>query len=366
MISVILAAAGLGKRMGGSVKKQYRKVENLPVLVKTVKAFCAFREDFEFVIAGPKEDLEYIKDLGKEYSLPSLKVVAGGKTRADSVQNALKECTGDFVLVHDAARCFVDEGTISRVVNALEEGALAVLPCVAPKNTIRTKDETLKRESLYEVQTPQGFTKETLEKAFLKAKEDMFTGTDDGSYTDHLGITPVIVEGDYKNIKITTEEDMPKDIRVGYGYDVHRLVEGRKLMLGCIEVPHDKGLLGHSDADVLVHAISDALLGAAGLRDIGYYFPDTSKETEGMPGRVLLTKVKDLVSNEGYSIVNIDGTIVAQKPKLSPYIDEMRKAVAEVLNIDVSQVGIKATTEEGLGITGAGEAITASAVVGIK
>jgi len=361
MISVIIAAAGLGKRMGGSVKKQYRKVENLPVLVKTVKAFCAFREDFEIVIAGPKDDLDYIQSL-----IPNAKVVAGGKERADSVKNALDVCNGEFVLVHDAARCFIDEKTIERVTNALENGLDCVIPCVAPKSTIRTQEETLDRSKLFEVQTPQGFKKKTLLRAFEKAKEDGFVGTDEGSYTDYLGLKANIVEGDYRNIKITTEEDMPKETRVGFGYDVHKLVEGRKLMLGCVEVPYEKGLLGHSDADVLVHAIADALLGACALRDIGYYFPDTAKETEGMPGRVLLEKVQKLITDAGYSIVNIDGTIVAQKPKLAPHIEEMRKAISDVLQIDISQVGIKATTEEGLGITGTGDAMAAHAVVSVK
>ena len=397
MISVIIAAAGSGSRMSGSVKKQYRKVENLTVLEKTVKAFCTFMglsaigsspsaigsslsaigsspsvidSSPEIVIAGPKEDLDYIRslvtDLPAASSSPKMKVVAGGDTRGQSVQNALKFCTGEYVLVHDAARCFIDAGTIGRVVEKLLGGANAVIPCVQPKSTIRTADETLNRDELFEVQTPQGFKKEILIKAFEKANEDGFVGTDEGSLIDHLGIKPAIVEGDYKNIKITTEDDMPQQIRVGYGYDVHKLVEGRKLMLGCVEVPYEKGLLGHSDADVLVHAIADALLGAAGLRDIGYYFPDNAKETEGMPGRVLLQKTLVLVTDAGYTINNIDGTIVAQNPKLAPYIDEMKNKIAEVLQLEPSCVAIKATTEEGLGITGTGDAMAAHAVCTVK
>lgn len=361
MISVIIAAAGSGSRMGGGLKKQYRKVENLPVLVKTVKAFCAFRENFEIVIAGPKEDLDYIQSL-----VPNAKVVAGGAVRQESVLNALKACNGEYVLIHDAARCFVDEGTIGRVVDALEGGAEAVIPCVQPKSTIRTADATLKRDELFEVQTPQGFKVSTLLKAYEKANKDGFIGTDEGSLTDHLGVKATLVLGDYKNIKITTEDDMPRDVRIGQGYDVHRMVEGRKLMLGCVEVPYERGLLGHSDADVLSHAIADALLGACALRDIGYYFPDNANETEGMPSRVILSKVLQLITDAGFSIVNVDATIVAQKPKLAPFIEDMRKAVAAALNVDPSQVGIKATTEEGLGITGTGDAMAAHAVASVK
>ena len=407
MISVIIAAAGSGSRMSGSVKKQYRKVENLTVLEKTVKAFCTFRDenrnscdDFEFVIAGPKEDLDYIKSLVNKLPAaslsPEMKVVAGGDTRGQSVQNALAVCTGDYVLIHDAARCFVSHDVIGRVVDALlgtaeaqslppTSGYDAVIPCVKPKSTIRTAGETLNRDELFEVQTPQGFKKEILIKAFEKANEDGFVGTDEGSLIDHLiaanktdaanandaanenpEIKITIVEGDYKNIKITTEDDMPEQTRIGYGYDVHKLVEGRKLMLGCTEVPHTKGLLGHSDADVLVHAIADALLGAAGLRDIGYYFPDNAKETEGMPGSVLLQKTLALIKDAGYTINNIDGTIVAQSPKLSPYIEEMRKQIASVLQLELNQVAVKATTEEGLGITGTGDAMAAHAVCTLK
>ena len=157
-----------------------------------------------------------------------------------------------------------------------------------------------------------------------------------------------------------------KDIRCGNGYDVHRLTEGRKLMLGCVHIPYEKGLLGHSDADVCSHAVADALLGAAALGDIGFHFPDTSAETEGMSGAALLSKTALLLKNEGFTIINIDATIVAQRPKLAPYIDQMRQATAQALDIPVRSVSIKATTEEGLGITGSGEAISAFASASIK
>jgi len=363
MISVIIAAAGTGSRMGGSVKKQYRLIENLTVLEKTVKAFCAFKENFEIIVASAPEDVEYTKELLKAYE--NVSVTAGGKLRGESVCNALKLVKGDFVLVHDGARCFVDEGTIERVIEALKTND-AVIPCVSPKSTIRTKDKTLKRDELYEVQTPQGFKTELLINAYKKAFEDGITSTDDAGVVEHYGKAVAIVEGNYENIKITTKEDMPKIQRTGIGYDVHRLVESRPLMLGCTKIEYEKGLLGHSDADVLSHAIADAMLGAAGLRDIGYYFPDTSADTEGMPGRVILEKTMELVKNAGYSVVNIDSTIVAQKPKLLPYIEEMRCNMADALGIDVGLVAVKAKTEEGLGITGSCEAMSAYAVATLK
>ena len=357
MISVIIAAAGSGSRMGGGVKKQYRKIENLTVLERTVKAFCAFKE---IVVLVPEGDEEYVAKL-----LPGAKVFAGGASRQESVSIGLENVSGEYVLIHDAARCFIDEGTINRVCEALNS-CDAVVPCVQPKSTIRTAEKTLNRSELYEVQTPQGFKTSVLREAHALAIKDGFTGTDDAGVAEHAGVKLAIVEGDYANIKITTEEDMPETIRMGTGYDVHKLVEGRKLMLGCTHVPYEKGLLGHSDADVCVHAIADAMLGAAALRDIGYHFPDNSASTEGMPGRVLLEKTMNLIAEAGYSVVNIDATIVAQVPKLSPHIEEMRRNTAEALNIDIDQVSIKATTEEGLGITGKGEAMACHAIAVLK
>lgn len=363
MISVIIAAAGSGSRMGGSIKKQYRKIENLTVLERTVRAFCAFTECSEIIVAVPEEDIDYTKDLLKAF--PDVKVVCGAGSRGESVCNALGFASQDHVLVHDAARCFVGGDVIKRVIEALET-CDGVVPCVSPKDTIRTKDRTLDRSALYCVQTPQGFKTEVLKKAYEKARLDGFAGTDDASLLDHLGIPVKIVEGSYENIKITTEDDMPAVIRTGTGYDVHKLVSGRELWLGCTKLEYEKGLLGHSDADVCSHAIADALLGAAGLRDIGFYFPDNASETEGMPARVLLKKVLELIGQCGYSIVNIDATIVAQAPKLSPYIEEMKKNTADALEIDIDQISIKATTEEGLGITGSGEAMTSYAVAALR
>jgi len=363
MISVIIAAGGSGTRIGGSVKKQYRMIDNLTVLEKTVKAFCALGPDTQFIVAAPAEDVEYTKSLLAAYE--NLVVCEGGSTRGESVFNALKLVKSDYVLVHDAARCFVDTHTIARVLIGLRTSD-AVVPCVQPKSTIRTITKTLQRDELYEVQTPQGFKTEVLVKAYFKANKEGFVGTDDISITEHFGIEIKIVEGSYSNIKITTMEDIPVTFRTGTGYDVHKLVEGRELWLGCTKIEFERGLLGHSDADVLCHAIADALLGAAGLRDIGFYFPDNAAETEGMPARVLLGKTLELIKKAGYEIVNIDGTIVAQVPKLSPYIEDMKKNTAEALGLNINQVGIKATTEEGLGITGKGKAMCAHAVATLK
>lgn len=375
-ISAIIAAAGSGSRMGGSVPKQYMMLGGLPMIAGTVRAFCGIKEIEEIVVVCPPGDSAYCQDLIAQYLhactsgvgvFPKVMVREGADTRQRSVLKGLNALTEpDLVLVHDGARPYVSEDVIRRVIDALKGGADAACACVRPKNTIRTEGSTLDRSSLYEVQTPQGFKAAVLREALEKAEKDGFTGTDDAGLAERIGAKVVITEGSYENIKITTPEDIPMNCRSGIGYDVHRLVSGRKLMLGCTEVPFEKGLLGHSDADVCAHAIADALLGAAALRDIGYWFPDTAKDTEGMSGREILSKTAEIVRNAGFTISNVDATIVAQRPKLSPYIDAMRFAVAEALDIAPSCVGIKATTEEGLGVTGDGGAISCFAAAMIR
>ena len=343
-VSVIMAAAGAGKRFGSSIPKQYLNIDGVTVLEKALSAFCWCDE-----IVVVTDDLSKVPE--------GCIAVLGGKERQDSINNALSKVTGDYVLIHDAARPFVTKEVIDKVLEALKENDAAV-PCVKPKNTIRTEDETLDRSKLFEVQTPQGFKTEILKEAYSFAYQNNFYGTDDVSVLEEMwkakGIKGKlkITEGDYKNIKITTPEDMPMEIRVGNGYDVHKLVPERPLMLGCTNIPYEKGLLGHSDADVLSHAIADAMLGAAALGDIGHIFPDSgpgSDETLGMAGETILKKTAELIRAKGYSIMMIDGTVIAEKPKLAPYIQTMRENTAKALGIDVDKVSIKATTEEGLG-----------------
>ncbi len=342
-VSVIIAAAGAGKRFGSSTPKQYLKISGVTVLEKALNAFCGFNE---IIVVG--DDLSKIPD-------GCIKVL-GGKERQDSIKNALDKVSGDYVLIHDAARPFVSKKIIDDVLEALKTNDAAI-PCVKPKNTIRTKTETLNRDELYEVQTPQGFKTDLLKQAYKFAYENNFYGTDDISVLEEFWKAKAmpeklaITEGDYTNYKITTKEDMPKEVRFGNGYDVHRLVDGRPLMLGCTKIPYEKGLLGHSDADVLAHAMADALLGAASLGDIGHIFPDSgpgSDETEGMSGETILSRTAKLVREKGYEIMMLDGTVIAENPKLAPHIQVMRENTAKALGVDVDRISIKATTEENM------------------
>ena len=272
------------------------------------------------------------------------------------------------MLVHDAARPFVTEDVVQEVIRgAFDRGA--AVPCVAVKDSLRENEgersRCVDRSRFFAVQTPQGFRKELLDEAYEKACKDGFSGTDDASLVERLGYNVEIVDGDYDNIKITTKEDLPMENRIGTGFDVHRLVEGRKLILGGVEIPYEKGLDGHSDADVLIHALMDALLGAAAMGDIGRHFPDTDDAYKGISSMKLLDRVNNILAENMYSIGNADITVIAQKPKLSPYIEKMRENVADVLGIGKDLINIKATTTEKLGFTGRGEGIAAEAVCSI-
>ncbi len=333
-------------------------------------------EEISFLAAAvPETDLAYCRQLLDRWGLPQVVLCAGGASRQESVSLAMKILPPGVtrVLVHDAARPFVDEGTIGRVLDALQE-CPAVIPCVHPKSTIRTEGATLDRSSLYEVQTPQGFRRDLLQKALEKAASDGFAGTDEAGVAEHFiqslpreeRFAVRIVEGSYANYKITTPEDLPVSIRTGNGYDVHRLVPGRKLMLGCCEIPYEKGLLGHSDADVVAHAIADALLGAAALGDIGRHFPDSDPQYEGMAGCEILARTAGILKDGGFSIVNVDATLIAQRPKIAPYAKTMIENTAKALGVPASAVSIKATTEEGLGFTGDGSAMACMACASVK
>ena len=346
--AVIIPAAGRSTRMGG------RKKENILIGDKTVleHAKAAFEGFDRVVVVGPGGD------------------VPGGERRQDSVRNGLAVLGDDidYVLVHDGARPFVSKEVIERVKEALLSGSEGVVPCVRPKDTIRTKDKALVRSELYAVQTPQGFKLDLLKKCYDKVTGDGIEITDDASALDYCGYKVDIVEGDYANYKITTPEDLPIECRLRYGngYDLHRLVEGRPLMLGCINVPFEKGLLGHSDADVIAHAIADAMLGAAALGDIGKHFPDTSDDTEGMSGEEILSKTVQILKSQGFTVQCVDATFIAQRPKVAPYIGMMREAIARAIGIDKEKVSVKATTEEGLGPTGEGLAMAAYATAIVK
>lgn len=370
-VTAVVTAAGSGRRMGTPLPKQFLKIGGKTVLEKAVEPFEASEHVDEIIVVGSSEFLELCTGLCRQFSKFS-RAVAGGKERQDSVRNALNLVEDGYVLIHDGARPYVDMETIMRVLEAAA-GTGAAVAAVPVKDTVRqtrggdnTDSITLPRDRLYSVQTPQGFDVALIREAYAAAEAEGFLGTDDGGLAERAGHPVTIVEGSYRNIKITTQEDLPMETRIGTGFDVHRLTEGRKLVLCGIEIPFEKGLLGHSDADVAVHALMDAMLGAAAMGDIGRHFPDTDDAYKGISSMILLQKVRELIEQEGFRLGNADITIMAQRPKLSPYIEKMRTNIAAVLGMDAGSINVKATTTEKLGFVGRQEGIAAEAVCTIN
>lgn len=373
-VTAILVAAGASRRMGFD-KLSYRLPDGRTVLEASVAAFEQHPQvDSLVLVAGANRD---VCDRIAAACRKPCRVVNGGATRAESVRNGLEAADGTLVAIHDAARPFVSPQVITGALQAAAETGAAA-PAVPVKDTIKIADAgfvtvTPDRSRLFAVQTPQCFRRALYLQALQAVSDDRADlVTDDCSLFELAGLPVRLTEGDYANLKITTKEDLPSSgkgettMRIGHGYDVHRLTQDRKLILGGVEIPYEKGLLGHSDADVLLHAVSDALLGAAALGDIGKHFPDTDPRYEGADSLMLLREVGKLVQQAGYRVGNLDATVLCQAPKLAPHIPAMRQNIASALEIPVDRVSVKATTEEHLGFTGEGLGIAAHAVALIE
>ena len=387
----VIAAGGMAQRMQG-VNKQILKIDGIPVLVRSIRALAAIPEIREMVVVARPELFEQLESWKQEYHLPDFCLTAGGDTRQQSVLNGVG-CLSEqveYVVIHDGARPFADRQLIDRCLQSAVEHQAATA-AVPVKDTIKQAADdgsiaaTPDRSRLYLTQTPQIFNAQLYRRAAEQAQAEGLDFTDDCQLMEHLGHRVWLAQGDYRNIKITTPEDiviaqaiaesmegeaprmeqekqrMPL-MRIGHGYDVHRLVEGRKLILGGVEIPWQKGLLGHSDADVLVHAVMDAILGAAALGDIGKHFPDTDPNYAGADSMLMLHEVVRLVEEQGYQIGNLDCTVIAQQPKLKDLIPQMQERIAAVCKVQPNQVNVKATTEEKLGFTGTGEGMSAHCV----
>lgn len=365
----IIGAAGSGKRMAAPLPKQFLKAGGKTILETTVEKFenLSIIDQIIIVTAGDYQDL-CCQFFHEQINAGKIHVICGGKERQDSIYQAVRYLQEQgaeedaVVLIHDGVRPYASGDLIRRVAERVVSDGAAIA-AVPPKDTIRHEEEgTLDRSRLWCVQTPQGFQFSILRDAFEKAFQDGFYGTDDAGLVERIGQRVSIVEGENTNIKITTPEDLTVENRIGTGFDVHRLTENRKLILGGVEIPFEKGLLGHSDADVLLHALMDAMLGAAALGDIGKLFPDQDDSYKDISSLLLLERTGRAVAEAGYSLGNLDATIICQRPKLAGYIDQMRENIARVLGVPIEQVSVKATTTEKLGFTGRGEGIAAEAV----
>ena len=370
-VTAVIVAAGASRRMGFD-KLSFRLPDGRTVLETSCAALAAHPAVTQLVLVcgGNRAACEAIA----AHCPKPCTIVHGGATRADSVRSGLAAAEGKLVAIHDAARPFVSEAVITAVLTAAAaDGAAA--PAVPVKDTIKIADgagrvaATPDRASLYAVQTPQCFRRSLYLQALSAVTgEKASLVTDDCSLFELAGLPVTLTEGDYANYKITTKEDLQKEktMRIGHGYDVHRLVEDRKLILGGVEIPFEKGLLGHSDADVLLHAVMDAVLGAAALGDIGQHFPDNDPAYKGADSLQLTREVAKIIAAHGYRVGNIDATILCQRPKLAPHIPAMREKIADAFGLPVDAVSVKATTEEHLGFTGEGLGIAAHAVALIE
>lgn len=361
-VTAIITCAGNGTRAGFGYNKLLKDLGGVTPFEKCVGAFAKVKKIDRIIITCSKADLEVFKQKCNGLGVKA-EFVIGGATRTESVGNALA-LTGeeDAVLIHDGARCHVTEEIIERCIDSVLNFGTGVVAIPATDTIAETdgngKILSTSRKNKYSVQTPQAFNAGLLKKAYSMIQEGEEFTDESGLYSKYID-KPVIVQGSPLNKKLTTPEDftIAENVYVGTGFDLHVFEVGRKLILGGIEIPHDKGLLGHSDADVLTHGIMDAMLSGASLGDIGRHFPDTDPKYKGISSMKLLEEVVKLVNASGYKLKNVSSVIMAQKPKLAKHVDTIRDNLATALGVDKSCVGITCTTLEGIGTVGREEGI---------
>jgi 2-C-methyl-D-erythritol 4-phosphate cytidylyltransferase/2-C-methyl-D-erythritol 2,4-cyclodiphosphate synthase len=382
-ITAIIPAAGLGARFGGSQPKQLITLGGRPILQRAIDVFLSHPLISDLIVALPR-DLAIEPPAYLRAGTRPIEIVEGGSRRQDSVARAFDRASqrADLVVIHDAARPLVSRDLVSRTIDAaLEHGAaIAAMPVtdtVKRSNASRIVVDTLPRDEIFLAQTPQAFRVSVLRDALERA-DGSTEVTDEARLVELAGYPVKVVAGDPRNVKITTPDDLAAaermlemapmggsegtPLRIGAGYDLHVLVPGRPLILGGITVPFEKGLQGHSDADVVCHAVIDAILGGAGAGDIGRHFPDSDPAWKAADSTKLLAQAVEIVARAGYSVVNVDVVVIAERPRLAPHVPAMRDSLARSLGIAVNQVSVKGKTNEGVDSTGTGTAIASHAV----
>jgi 2-C-methyl-D-erythritol 4-phosphate cytidylyltransferase/2-C-methyl-D-erythritol 2,4-cyclodiphosphate synthase len=385
-VAAILAAAGRGTRLGAAMPKQMLTLGDRTILQHSFAVVDNHEQIDEIVVALPP-DLASSPPAYLISSKKPVRIVDGGDRRQDSVAKAFAQVSksATVIVIHDAARPFATPELFSRVIEAAARGGAAIAAVAASDTVkeataapgIRIVARTMPREAMYLAQTPQAFSREVLEEAISLGREALTTATDEASLAEEAGHPVALVEGESTNIKITTEHDLTvsrallglrdsgggmSTPRVGTGYDLHRLEPGKPLIIGGVTIPHEAGLAGHSDADVLCHAVTDAILGAAGAGDIGQHFPDTDPKWKGADSIELLKAAVAVVRAAGYAVSNVDAVIIAERPKLAPHIPAMRENLARALGIETPWVSVKGKTNEKVDALGRNEAIAVHAV----
>ena len=400
-VTAIIAAGGRGRRFGGAEPKQLLTVGGRPILEWSVAAFASHPSVDAVVVALPQELADHppacLRSAEAWHGKP-FSIVAGGARRQDSVAKAFAATAeaSDVIVIHDAARPFASADLITRTIAAAAEAGAAIA-AVQSRDTVkqgqdgrqRLVERTLPRETIYLAQTPQAFRRDVLRRALELGARDGVDATDEAALVELAGLPVRLVDGDASNIKITTADDItvaeaiaarqsaidsairnPQSAmtkpartgRAGTGYDLHRLVEGRPLVLGGVTIPSARGALGHSDADVVCHAVTDAILGAGGLGDIGRHFPDSDPRWKDANSIDLLRRVVQLAGEHGFMVGNVDVTVILETPKIRGHVEAMRASVAAAIGIDVDRVSIKGKTNEGVDAVGRGEAVAAHAI----
>lgn len=380
-VVAIIAAGGRGHRLGAAVPKQLVELGGRSLLQRSIDAFAASGRVAEIVAVVPDDLLDEMRERLHAAATP-LRVVAGGVRRQDSVANGFEAVAdrADLIVVHDAARPFVSPALIARTLDAAQEAGAAVA-ALASRDTVKRATPgagpplvaaTLPRETIYFAQTPQAFRRDVLRDAIALGRSGV-EATDEAALAERAGHPVRLVDGDPRNIKITTDEDLALarrlvdpgetvDARVGTGYDLHRLVEGRPLVLGGVTVPFSKGLAGHSDADALCHAVTDAILGAANAGDIGRHFPDGDARWKDASSLDLLRRAAAIIREAGFTVASVDAVVIAEKPRLVRHTAAMTRNLADAIGIEPARVSVKGKTNEGVGELGRGEAIAVHAV----
>ncbi|MBQ8229189.1 MAG: 2-C-methyl-D-erythritol 4-phosphate cytidylyltransferase [Clostridia bacterium] len=368
-VCAIICAAGKGARTGFEKNKLLVPFMGSTALEKTLSAFDFPAVD-EIVVTANEADYAEISEICAKFT--GAKVVLGGETRSLSVYNALKATQADIVLIHDGARPFVTRTVIEGCIQSVKAYGSGVCAIECRDTVAVVKNGKIasvpNRDSLRLIQTPQGFYRENILYAYERALEDETAQyTDDSSMFARFCGQPRLCGGGRENSKLTYAEDFEKTARCGFGVDTHAFGKAQDyIVLAGVKIPSESGLIAHSDGDVLVHAVMDALLSAAGLKDIGHYFPDTDEKWKNASSMQMLALVMDILKENGYGVENLSVAVQAEKPRLAKYIDEMKNSLSGVLKIDPTRIGISAGTNEGLGYVGEGKGITVSAYALLK
>jgi len=391
-VSAIIAAGGRSLRFGGAQPKQLVTVGGRTILDRAVSLFVGHPRVDEVIVVLPSELMADPPECLRRAPGKPLRIVEGGARRQDSVANAFGAIAerSELIVIHDAARPFASADLVERTIGAAAEAGAAIA-ATAARDTVKQAERgliraTLPRDTIFLAQTPQAFRRDVLRDALASTAD----ATDEAELAERAGHFVRLVEGEATNIKITTQDDIAvadaiagqrsdaatrpgearsrpaRTGRAGIGYDLHRLVADRPLILGGVTIPFDRGLQGHSDADAVCHAITDAILGAAGAGDIGRHFPDTDQSWRGASSIELLRRAAEIVRGAGLEVGNVDATVIAEQPKLGPFVEEMRANVARALSVAPDRVSIKGKTNEGVGEIGRGEAIAVHAIALIR